>query len=52
MNGHLAFNPGIAHQDPIAPVIFGVTMILIAALVGRHWARKLGQPSVLPLVPG
>jgi Kef-type K+ transport system membrane component KefB len=36
-----------AHQDPIAPVIFSVTLILTAALVGRHLARKLHQPTVL-----
>jgi len=37
----------IAHQDPIAPVIFSVTLILTAALIGRHLARKLHQPTVL-----
>jgi Kef-type K+ transport system membrane component KefB len=36
-----------AHADPIAPVIFGVTLILAAALFGRYAARRLGQPSVL-----
>ncbi len=36
-----------AHSDPIAPVIFGITLILSAALAGRFAARKLGQPSVL-----
>ena len=35
------------HNDPIAPVILGVTGILLFALVGRFIARKLGQPSVL-----
>ena len=35
------------HQDPIAPVIFGVTLILVAALAGRHVARRFHQPSVL-----
>lgn len=35
------------HSDPIAPVIFGVTMILSFAFLGRFAARKLGQPSVL-----
>jgi Kef-type K+ transport system membrane component KefB len=43
--------PGVAttlsHSDPIAPVIFGVTLILIAALIGRHFARRTNQPSVL-----
>lgn len=39
---------GIAtHADPIAPIIFGVTLILAAALIGRYGARRLGQPSVL-----
>jgi Kef-type K+ transport system membrane component KefB len=35
------------HQDPIAPVILGVTGILFFAVLGRFAARKLGQPSVL-----
>ncbi len=35
------------HEDPIAPVILGVTGILFAALIGRFAARRLGQPSVL-----
>lgn len=37
----------VAHQDPIAPVILGVTVILIFALIGRYGARRFGQPSVL-----
>ena len=37
----------VSHGDPIAPVIFGVTLILIAALVGRIIARRFRQPSVL-----
>ncbi len=37
----------VSHGDPIAPVIFGVTMILIAALIGRIAARRFRQPSVL-----
>lgn len=36
-----------SHGDPIAPVIFGVTLILIAALIGRFVARRFRQPSVL-----
>lgn len=36
-----------AHADPVAPIIFGVTLILAAALIGRYGARRLGQPSVL-----
>ncbi|MCH9004750.1 MAG: hypothetical protein IH838_05595 [Proteobacteria bacterium] len=35
-------------HDPIAPVIFGVTGILICAILGRYLARKIGQPSDLP----
>ncbi|MGA7802952.1 MAG: cation:proton antiporter [Gammaproteobacteria bacterium] len=38
---------GALHGDPIAPVILGVTAILLFALLGRFGARKLGQPSVL-----
>lgn len=34
-------------QDPIAPVILGVTVILVCGLVGRYVARQLGQPAVL-----
>ncbi len=37
----------VTHSDPIAPVIFGVTLILVAALIGRHLARRTRQPSVL-----
>jgi Kef-type K+ transport system membrane component KefB len=37
----------ISHSDPIAPVIFGVTLILVAALLGRYLARRFNQPSVL-----
>ena len=37
----------IGHNDPIAPVIFGVTLILVAALFGRYVARFFNQPSVL-----
>lgn len=43
----LSVEPMIVHNDPIAPVIFGVTMILVAALIGRYGARMLKQPSVL-----
>jgi Kef-type K+ transport system membrane component KefB len=35
------------HGDPIAPVILGVTSILLFAVIGRFVARKLGQPTVL-----
>ena len=33
--------------DPIAPVILGVTSILLFAVIGRFAARRLGQPTVL-----
>jgi len=35
------------HQDPVAPVILGVTGILFFALIGRYLARQSGQPTVL-----
>ncbi|MDH5219385.1 MAG: cation:proton antiporter, partial [Gammaproteobacteria bacterium] len=35
------------HNDPIAPVILGVTGILFFAFIGRFSARKFSQPSVL-----
>jgi Kef-type K+ transport system membrane component KefB len=35
------------HNDPIAPVILGVTGILFFAIIGRFAARKIGLPSVL-----
>ena len=35
------------HGDPIAPVILGVTSILLFAVIGRFAARKQGQPTVL-----
>lgn len=47
MNTGLGDNPILFHSDPIAPVIFGVTLILVAALIGRYGARRFGQPSVL-----
>ena len=31
------------HSDPIAPVIFGVTLILVAALIGRFTAHRSGH---------
>jgi len=37
----------LIHGDPIAPVILGVTSILLFAVVGRFVARRLGQPTVL-----
>jgi Kef-type K+ transport system membrane component KefB len=35
------------HSDPIAPVILGVTAVLVFAVGGRYLARRFGQPSVL-----
>jgi Kef-type K+ transport system membrane component KefB len=35
------------HGDPIAPVILGVTSILLFAVIGRFVARKFDQPTVL-----
>ena len=35
------------HSDPVAPVILGVTGILIFAVLGRYLSRRMGQPSVL-----
>jgi Kef-type K+ transport system membrane component KefB len=35
------------HGDPIAPVILGVTSILLFAVIGRFVARRFGQPTVL-----
>ncbi len=35
------------HSDPVAPVLLGVTGILLVALLGRFSARKLGLPTVL-----
>jgi len=45
--GAAAPGPTIAHGDPIAPVILGVTGILLFAVIGRFAARRLGQPTVL-----
>jgi len=36
-----------AHTDPAAPIILGVTAILIFAVIGRYFARRFAQPSVL-----
>jgi len=37
----------VNHSDPIAPVILGVTSVLLFAVIGRVIARRLGQPTVL-----
>lgn len=36
-----------SHADPAAPIILGVTAILVFAVIGRYFARRLGQPTVL-----
>jgi len=35
------------HADPAAPIILGVTAILVFAVIGRYFARRFAQPSVL-----
>ena len=35
------------HADPAAPIILGVTAILVFAVIGRYFARRFGQPTVL-----
>lgn len=47
MQAPAGIEQAISHSDPIAPVIFGVTLIVVAAFLGRFFARHLGQPSVL-----
>jgi Na+:H+ antiporter len=42
----IAASPAL-HGDPIAPVILGVTSILLFAIIGRVVARRLHQPTVL-----
>lgn len=39
--------PQDSHNDPIAPILLWVTLILFFALVGRYLARRLNQPAVL-----
>ena len=43
----LAWQFHASHSDPVAPVLLGVTGILLVALLGRFSARKLGLPTVL-----
>lgn len=47
MNDPLISPATITHGDPIAPVILGVTSILLFAIIGRFAARRFGQPTVL-----
>ena len=35
------------HSDPVAPVILGVTGILVFAVMGRYVSRRFHQPTVL-----
>ncbi|MCK4919377.1 MAG: hypothetical protein KAS01_03235, partial [Candidatus Pacebacteria bacterium] len=37
----------IVHSDPIAPVILGLIVILLAAKLGGEIFEKLNQPAVL-----
>ena len=47
MNDNLASTVNFVHGDPIAPVILGVTSVLLFAIIGRFVARRLGQPTVV-----
>ena len=44
-NGNVAQN--ISHSDPIAPVLFGLIIILSAAKLGGELFEKIRQPAVL-----
>jgi Kef-type K+ transport system membrane component KefB len=35
------------HADPVAPVVLGLAVILVAAKLAGHAAARLGQPAVL-----
>ena len=37
----------VEHADPVAPVILGLVLVLIAAKVGGDLAIRIGQPAVL-----
>jgi Kef-type K+ transport system membrane component KefB len=37
----------LLHTDPIAPVIFWVTLFFLLAMVGRYFARYFGEPGVI-----
>ena len=45
MDETLESSARLIHGDPIAPVILGVTSILLFAIIGRFTARRLGQPT-------
>ena len=38
---------GVDHADPIAPVVFALAVILLAAKLGGELALRFGQPAVL-----
>ena len=38
---------GAAHHDPVAPVLLGLAIILVAAKAGGALAERVGQPAVL-----
>lgn len=38
---------GVQHLDPVAPVIFWVTLIFLSGVIGKYIAHRLNQPSVL-----
>jgi len=38
---------GVAHSDPVAPVLFGLIIILLAAKLGGELFEKIKQPAVL-----
>ena len=40
-------NGGVTHSDPVIPILLALTLIILAALMGREFAQRLGQPSVL-----
>jgi Kef-type K+ transport system membrane component KefB len=39
--------PGAVEEDPIAPVLLGMIVILLTARLGGHVFESLGQPAVL-----
>ena len=45
MNNTVNGTAQLIHGDPIAPVILGVTAILMFAVIGRFAARRIGLPT-------
>lgn len=35
------------HNDPVVPVLIGLSVILVSAVIGRNLAKMAGQPEVL-----